>query len=319
MAGSTKRYAVVTGANRGIGLGVVKRLASEGIIVVLTARDEKKGLEAVEKLKEFGHIVFHQLDVTDPASVSSLTDFIKSQFGKLDILVNNAASGGIKLLGDPPKSRVPDEVEVNNAATSGDALPSDVPKNAISEDIPEISQIDWTQILETYDLAGDCIETNYYGPKRMIEALIPLLLLSDLPRIVNVSSIGGKLGYITNKRALELLSDVETLTEDRVEDVLREFRKDFKDGLLEINCWPCKPSSYKISKAALNAYTRIMAKKYPTFCVNCVCPGPVKTETSFHSGTRTPEEGAEGLVKLALLPKGGPSGLFFTEKGVSTF
>ncbi|KAF5729712.1 (+)-neomenthol dehydrogenase [Tripterygium wilfordii] len=173
--------------------------------------------------------------------------------------VNNAASGGIKLLGDPPKSRVPDEVEVNNAATSGDALPSDVPKNAISED------------------------------------------------------------YITNKRALELLSDVETLTEDRVEDVLREFRKDFKDGLLEINCWPCKPSSYKISKAALNAYTRIMAKKYPTFCVNCVCPGPVKTETSFHSGTRTPEEGAEGLVKLALLPKGGPSGLFFTEKGVSTF
>ncbi|KAF5735058.1 (+)-neomenthol dehydrogenase [Tripterygium wilfordii] len=295
MAESTKRYAVVTGANRGIGLGVVKRLASEGIIVVLTARDETKGLEAVEKLKEFGHnIVFHQLDVTDPASVSSLADFIKSQFGKLDILVNNAAAGGVKYLGDPMKSKVPTET-------------------------PEMWEINWSLVLETYELAEECIDTNYYGPKRMIEELIPLLQLSDLPRIVNVSSIGGKLEYITNKWALELLNDVETLTEERVEDVLREFQKDFKDGLLEINGWPVGGSSYKVSKAALNAYTRIMANKYPTFCVNCVCPGAVKTETSFHPGTRTVEEAAESLVKLALLPKGGPSGLFYTDKGVSTF
>lgn len=58
--------------------------------MVLTARDEKRGLEAVEKLKGSGlsdFVVFHQLDVTDLASIASLAEFIKSQFGKLDILV----------------------------------------------------------------------------------------------------------------------------------------------------------------------------------------------------------------------------------------
>lgn len=85
------RYAVVTGANKGIGFEIVRQLASKGIVVVLTARDEKKGLEAVEKLKDYGlsdHVVFHQLDVSDPASTASLADFIKAKFGKLDILVN---------------------------------------------------------------------------------------------------------------------------------------------------------------------------------------------------------------------------------------
>jgi (+)-neomenthol dehydrogenase len=84
------RYALVTGANKGIGYGICKKLASSGVMVVLTSRNEKRGLEAVEKLKELGlsdFVVFHQLDVTDPTSVTSLAEFIKTQFGKLDILV----------------------------------------------------------------------------------------------------------------------------------------------------------------------------------------------------------------------------------------
>lgn len=85
------RYAVVTGANKGIGLETVKGLASNGIKVVLTARDVKRGYQAVEELKrEFGFsdlVVFHQLDVTDPSSVASLVEFVKIKFGRLDILV----------------------------------------------------------------------------------------------------------------------------------------------------------------------------------------------------------------------------------------
>ena len=86
------RYAVVTGANKGIGFEICKQLASKGIKVVLTARDEKRGLEALEKLRKENtglseHVVFHQLDVTDLASVASLADFVKTHFGKLDILV----------------------------------------------------------------------------------------------------------------------------------------------------------------------------------------------------------------------------------------
>ena len=84
------RYAVITGANKGIGLEICRQLAANGVIVVLTARDEKRGVEALESLKGSGlsNVVFHQLDVGDPASIASLADFIKTQFGKLDILVS---------------------------------------------------------------------------------------------------------------------------------------------------------------------------------------------------------------------------------------
>ena len=81
----------MTGANKGIGFEIVKQLASAGIKVVLTARDEKRGLQALETLKAFGlsdFVVFHQLDVVDASSVATLADFVKSQFGKLDILVS---------------------------------------------------------------------------------------------------------------------------------------------------------------------------------------------------------------------------------------
>ena len=81
---------MVTGGNKGIGFEICKQLASQGILVVLTARDVKKGNEAFEKLKDSGlseNVVFHQLDVVEPASIASLVDFIESHFRKLDILV----------------------------------------------------------------------------------------------------------------------------------------------------------------------------------------------------------------------------------------
>jgi len=88
------RYAVVTGSNKGIGFETVKMLASNGVKVMLTARDEKKGHEAIEKLKEFDlsdQVMFHQLDVTHPASITSLVEFFKTRFGRLDILVRRHA------------------------------------------------------------------------------------------------------------------------------------------------------------------------------------------------------------------------------------
>ena len=82
---------MVTGGNRGIGLEICRQLTSQGVLVILTARDEKRGIEAVENLKKSGinpdDLVFHQLDVTDSNSIASLADFIKARFGKLDILV----------------------------------------------------------------------------------------------------------------------------------------------------------------------------------------------------------------------------------------
>jgi (+)-neomenthol dehydrogenase len=64
-------------------------LASKGVLVVLTARDEERGLEAVKSLQVsgFSDVVFHQLDVVDDLSIASLANFIRNQFGRLDILV----------------------------------------------------------------------------------------------------------------------------------------------------------------------------------------------------------------------------------------
>jgi len=84
------RVAVVTGGNRGIGLEICRQLASSGVLVVLTARDEDKGSRAVEELQSSGlpGVIFHQLDVADRSSIARLAEFVKTKFGKLDILVS---------------------------------------------------------------------------------------------------------------------------------------------------------------------------------------------------------------------------------------
>ncbi|PRQ57903.1 putative oxidoreductase [Rosa chinensis] len=297
MAESTKRYAVVTGSNKGIGFETVRQLASKGITVVLTARDEKRGLEAVEKLKDSGlsgQVVFHQLDVADPASIASLAQFIKTQIGKLDILVNNAGIGGVIVDADGFKAAI--------------------------ESRAEGGQIDWKKLMtETYELTEECLQINYYGAKRTAEALIPLLQLSDSPRIVNVSSSMGKLKNIPSDRVKGVLStDVENLSEESVDEVLTEFLNDFKENLLESKGWPSMMPGYTVSKAAMNAYTRILAKKYPSFRVNSVCPGYVKTDINFNTGILPVEEGAASVVNLALLPNDGPTGQFFDRSEVQS-
>lgn len=83
--------AVVTGANRGIGLEVCRQLASRGWTVVLGARDEAKGREAARSLGATGgEVIARALDVTDGAGVERLRDWLAERFGRLDVLVNNA-------------------------------------------------------------------------------------------------------------------------------------------------------------------------------------------------------------------------------------
>ncbi|XP_075670626.1 short-chain dehydrogenase/reductase 1-like [Castanea sativa] len=288
------RYAVVTGSNKGIGFETVRQLASKGVKVVLTARDEKKGLETVQKLKDFGLsdlVLFHQLDVGNPANIASLADFINTRFGRLDILVNNAGIVGAIV-----------DLSELNIFFQVQERPSTEPKKPI----------------QTYESVKACVETNYYGAKKTAEALIPLLQLSDSPRIVNVSSSAAKFVDIPNELVRGVFTDPKNLTEENVEEVLSEFLKDFKEGSLETKGWG-HSSAYVLSKAALNAYTKILAKRYPSFCINCVCPGFVKTDINWNTGKVPIEEGAAHPVRLALLPKGGPSGLFFVQQELSPF
>jgi len=97
-----KRVAVVTGANRGIGLEICRQLARRGgVRVVLTARDQTKGKAAAGQLRDEGlEVDFHELDVTSEKSVETLAGWLEGTCKRCDILVNNAG-----ILADPRGSR----------------------------------------------------------------------------------------------------------------------------------------------------------------------------------------------------------------------
>ncbi|KAG5578329.1 hypothetical protein H5410_058463 [Solanum commersonii] len=298
--GDACKYAVVTGSNKGIGFEIVKQLANSGVTVVLTARDEKRGTEATSLLNEqgFSNVVFHQLDVQDAQSIESLAKFIQKHYGRLDILVNNAGASGV----------VPNE-DVLRAMNIDlvDWLPGKT-----FDDIRAVMKT-------TYEQAKLCLDTNYYGAKNVTEALLPLLQNSPSPRIVNVSSRKGALNRMPNEERRKELGDIVNLTEEKIDEILQKFLHDLKQDALEVNGWQMSGPVYSISKLSLNAYTRVLARKYLKMCINCVHPGFVNTDITWHTGTMPVEEGAEGPVRLALLPDGGPTGCYFDRTVVSEF
>ncbi|MBC7869869.1 MAG: SDR family oxidoreductase [Chitinophagaceae bacterium] len=84
---------LVTGANRGIGLEVVRQLANQGMTVILTARDQTKSEAAAQELiAEDLRVIPKTVDVTDDASVQKLAKEVDAEFGRLDVLINNAAA-----------------------------------------------------------------------------------------------------------------------------------------------------------------------------------------------------------------------------------
>ncbi len=87
------KIALVTGANRGIGLGIAKALASEGCSLSLTARTETTLDEAARAIQSLGVDVLHRAgDVADEAHIENLFELTMQRFGRVDILVNNAGA-----------------------------------------------------------------------------------------------------------------------------------------------------------------------------------------------------------------------------------
>lgn len=92
------KVAIVTGANKGIGLSIVRGLCKhfKNTDVYLTARNESLGLQAVEVLNKEGLFSkFHQLDITNKSSIEDFKDYIQKSDGGIDILVNNAGVSSI--------------------------------------------------------------------------------------------------------------------------------------------------------------------------------------------------------------------------------
>ncbi|XP_031494057.1 short-chain dehydrogenase/reductase 2b-like [Nymphaea colorata] len=296
---SEETVAVVTGANRGIGLEITRQLADKGITVIMTARKPQEELSsAAGTFLQEGrrNVVFHTLDIDQPQSVLEFVQWLKTKAGFVDILVNNAGVA---------KSEVDWEFVQKNNVDSATI----------------IGDIRWMDgISEKYESAKECIGTNYYGTKRVTEALVPLLRPSSYqPRIVNISSLLGLLSFLRDEEVRKELGDVETLSEEKIERVLEAFLEDVKRER-KLSRWPHKFPSYALSKVALNAYTRVLARRLEgKACVNSVHPGYVKTDMTLGTGDLSPSQGAHHVVSLALSPPPSPSAHNFLQHHQSSF
>jgi NAD(P)-dependent dehydrogenase (short-subunit alcohol dehydrogenase family) len=101
---SSNKIVLITGANKGIGFEVARQLGKQRCTVLIGARDAKLGQEAAAKLSKEGiDARFVDLDVTRRETIESARALIEKEFGRLDILINNA---GINAPGDGPPSKV---------------------------------------------------------------------------------------------------------------------------------------------------------------------------------------------------------------------
>ncbi len=149
--------ALITGANKGIGLQIAKDLAAHGFTVLVGSRNLERGETAANSIGPDAHAL--HLDVTDQASIAAAAERIQGQFGRLDVLVNNAA---ISHAGQP---------------------------NTPLEEIMTLSRAS----VASLDEVRAVFETNVFGALAVTQALLPLLRGASAGRIVNVSSGAGSL------------------------------------------------------------------------------------------------------------------------------
>lgn len=151
-----RRIALVTGANQGIGLQIAKELVAHGLTVLVGARDLPKGEAAAREIGDGAHAI--QLDVTSSSSIREAAERIRREFGRLDVLVNNAGISRAK-----PNQSFEAAIKTN--------LLTDAP----IEDVRAV------------------FDTNVFGVIAVTQAMLPLLREAPAGRIVMVGSSGASL------------------------------------------------------------------------------------------------------------------------------
>ncbi len=202
------RTVLVTGGNRGIGLEICRQLDELGFKVIMGSRDYLKGKSAAASFSE--NVVVQQLDVTNEESIGNLFSFVEKEFGKLDVLINNAGIGEeLEDHGNQGLNRVK-KVLKKNFYGGWKVIRTLIPVMRRAGIVSERSGA------KNVPLSGvrHIMETNLYGPWRMIQVFIPLLLKSEKGRVINMSSGMGELlslsgyypGYSLSKSSLNALT-----------------------------------------------------------------------------------------------------------------
>jgi NAD(P)-dependent dehydrogenase (short-subunit alcohol dehydrogenase family) len=153
-----KPVALITGANQGIGLQIAKDLAPHGFTVLVGSRNFQNGQTAAESIGADAHAV--QLDVTDHKSIAAAAERIRKEFGRLDVLIQNAA---ISNTNKKPGQSVDEYSKTTR---------------------PSVVLLD--EMRAVWD-------TNVFGVLSVYQAMLPLLRATPGARIVNVSSGVGSL------------------------------------------------------------------------------------------------------------------------------
>jgi carbonyl reductase 1 len=151
------------------------------------------------------------------------------------------------------------------------------------------------------------LAVNFFGALQVTQALEPLVV--DGGTIVMVSSGMGELSAYSAELRARFLEP--GLTIPALVELVGEFSAAVKEKQHERRGWPS--SAYRVSKAALNALTRILARESSRVRVNSVCPGWVRTDMGGAGASRGVEQGARGIVWAAGLGEGGSHGGFFRD------
>ena len=263
-ASPQRRVALVTGASKGIGLEIARKLgAVEGLTLILGCQEEAAGEAAADELHAAGcvaEIVVQRIELDalqDSASIPGARAYLEREFGRLDILINNAA------------------ICFNDPTLYGTRPHTDFQHQA-----------------------AETVRVNFFGTLRVTQALLPLLRAAPSPRIVTIASSAGRLSILRSSPARTAEFTSPELTVPVLEGLLRQFVADVEAGVHEERGWPS--SNYGMSKLGLIALTRVLARQEPALAFITVDPGFCSTDQNDHTGTRPAERGAVTPVWLAL-------------------
>lgn len=280
---SYSRIAAVTGGNKGVGLACVRQLALQypksafnngPLLIYLTARNKERGERALGEI------------LKDPQLKSARA--LRQDGGLSDVkylALDIDSQDSISEFADTIKREHPDGIDmlINNAGVALEGFDAEVVRKTL--------------------------HCNYYGTLEMCQRLLPHI--REGGRVVNVASMAGHIDQRYSSAIRQRFLESRSIAD--VTKLMQEFHKAVEDGGYSQD-WP--GAAYKVSKAGVIGMSRALARDKAatgsTILINSCCPGYVQTDMTKNRGRKTPDQGAETPVMLALGDIGNSTGEFWS-------